>query len=152
TDHQCVDGLTCQVDSVGNFSCSNYNLNREGEKIFAFHDRRICASSGLDHSWPGSHREANWDDPGNTYFSSPNDGFVRQNEPDKPAQIFYSDTIGFFTQDNLPFYSAFAQPFPIDDRSHPSVIGPPLPTRLYYRAPPSFGHPPPGEEIPPTPA
>jgi hypothetical protein len=86
TDHQCVDGLTCQVDSGGNLTCSNYNLNLEGEKIFAFHDRRICAGSGLDHGWPESHREANWAAPGNTYFSSPNDGFVRQNESDNPNQ------------------------------------------------------------------
>jgi phospholipase C len=152
TDHQCVDGLTCQVDSAGNFSCSNYNLNREGEKIFAFHDRRICASSGLDHSWPGSHREANWDNPGNTYFSSPNDGFVRQNEPDTLGQNVYYDTIGFFTQDELPFYYALAQAFAIDDRYHASVIGPTLPNRLYYMAATSFGHTTTGEAIPPIPA
>src|SRR5262249_13538110 len=44
TDHQCVDGLTCERDSDGRFTCSNYNLNLKGEKIFAFHDRRICGT------------------------------------------------------------------------------------------------------------
>src|SRR5215831_13360440 len=29
-DHQCVDGLTCEVDSGGHLACSNYNLNLKG--------------------------------------------------------------------------------------------------------------------------
>jgi len=152
TDHQCVDGLTCQGDSGGDLTCSNYNLNLEGEKIFAFHDRRICGASGLDHGWPESHREANWANPGNTYFSSPNDGFVRQNESDNPNQNVGNETIGFFTQDELPFYYALAQTFAIDDRYHASVIGPTLPNRLYYMAATSFGHTTTGEAIPPIPA
>jgi len=56
TDHRCVDGLTCQVGTGGELACSNYNVNMAGEKIFAFHNRRICGASGLDHGWPESHR------------------------------------------------------------------------------------------------
>jgi len=152
TDHRCVDGLTCQVDSGGNLRCSNYNLNLAGEKIFAFHNRRICGASGLDHGWPESHREANWTNPGNTFLSSPNDGFVRQNESDNPHQNVDYETIGFFTQDELPFYYALAQTFAIDDQYHASVIGPTLPNRLYYMAATSFGHTTTGEAIPPIPA
>ena len=152
TDHRCVDGLTCQVDSGGNLGCSNYNLNLAGEKIFAFHNRRICGASGLDHGWPASHREANWTNPENTYLSSPNDGFVRQNESDNPHQNVDYETIGFFTQDELPFYYALAQTFAIDDQYHASVIGPTLPNRLYYMAATSFGHTTTGEAIPPIPA
>jgi phosphoesterase family protein len=47
SDHQCVDGLTCRADSSGELTCSNFNVNDAGEKIFAFHDSRICAGSGL---------------------------------------------------------------------------------------------------------
>jgi phospholipase C len=86
-----------------------------------------------------------------TYFSSPNDGFVRQNETDNPHQDVDYDTIGFFTQDELPFYYALAQTFAIDDRFHASVIGPTLPNRLYYMAATSFGHTTTGEAIPPIP-
>ena len=152
TDHRCVDGLTCQVDSGGNLRCSNYNLNLAGEKIFAFHNRRICGASGLDHGWPESHREANWINPEDTYLSSPNDGFVRQNESDNPDQNVDYETIGFFTQYELPFYYALAQTFAIDDQYHASVIGPTLPNRLYYMAATSFGHTTTGEAIPPIPA
>ena len=150
TDHQCVDGLTCERDPGGTLTCSNYNPNLAGDKIFAFHDRRICGSQGLDHGWPGSHREANWDHPENTYFSSPNDGFVRQNESGNPNQNGY-DTIGFFTQEELPFYYALAQTFAMDDRYHASMIGPTLPNRLFYMAATSFGHTTTGEAIPPIP-
>jgi phospholipase C len=152
SDHQCVDGLTCQRDSTGELACSNFNLNLAGEKIFAFHDPRICNGSGLDHGWPASHSEANWADPGATSKRSPNDGFVRQNESDNPNQDVLYDTIGFYTQVELPFYYALAETFAIDDRYHASVIGPTLPNRLYYMAGTSFGHTTTGEAIPPIPA
>src|SRR5438309_4200026 len=29
-DHACVDGLTCRVDAVGNFTCSNANRDDDG--------------------------------------------------------------------------------------------------------------------------
>src|SRR5262245_17273186 len=150
-DHQCVDGLTCTVDSTGALACENYNLNLRGEKIFAFHDRRICPGSGVDDGWTASHAEANWDHPGATSRSSPNDGFVRQNESDNPNQDVLYDTIGFYTQEELPFYYALAETFAIDDRYHASVIGPTLPNRLFYMAATSFGHTTTGEAIPPIP-
>jgi len=150
-DHQCVDGLTCTVKSGGELACSNFNVNLNGEKAFAFHNRRICGKSGLDHGWVQSHHEANWLHPEATVRSSPNDGFVRQNQTDNPNQDVDPETIGFFTQDELPFYYALAQTFAIDDRYHASVIGPTLPNRLYFMAATSFGHTTTGEAIPPIP-
>ncbi len=152
SDHRCVDGLTCTADPMVGLSCSNANLNLEGDTIVAFHDPRICDASGLDHGWTESHHEANWANPGDTFRSSPNDGFVRQNESDNPNQNVDYDTIGFYTQDELPYYYALAQTFAIDDRYHAPVIGPTLPNRLYYMAGTSFGHTTTGEAIPPIPA
>jgi phospholipase C len=151
-DHRCVDGLTCQPGPGGELACSNYNLDANGQKVFAYHDRRICTASGLDHGWVESHHEANWAAPDRTRFASPNDGFVRQNASDNPHQDVLNETIGFYTQDELPFYYALAQTFAIDDRYHASVIGPTLPNRLYYMAATSFGHTTTGEAIPPLPA
>ncbi len=151
SDHRCVDGLTCEPGAGGELTCSNLNLNVAGEQIFAFHNRRICGSSGLDHGWTASHREANWSQPGAT-SESPNDGFVRQNESDNPHQDVDHETIGFFTQDELPFYYALAETFAISDRFHASVIGPTLPNRLYFMAATSFGHTTTGEFLPPIPA
>ena len=39
--------------------------------------------------------------------------------------------MGFYTQDDLPFYYALAQTFAIDDRYFSSVIGPTFPNRSY---------------------
>lgn len=151
TDHRCVDGLTCTAGMGGELVCSNSNPNLAGETVFAFHNRRICGKSGLDHGWPASHHEANWARPDRTFFSSPNDGFVRQNQTDNSNQDVEPETIGFFTQDELPYYYALAQTFAIDDRYHASVIGPTLPNRLYFMAATSFGHTTTGEAIPPIP-
>ncbi len=151
TDHQCVDGLTCQPGADGELACTNSNPDATGAMIVAFHDPRICDASGLDHGWTGSHREANWENPSATQRSSPNDGFVRQNASDNPHQDVLFDTIGFYTQAELPFYYAVAQTFAIDDQYHASVIGPTLPNRLYYMAGTSFGHTTTGEAIPPIP-
>jgi phospholipase C len=48
--------------------------------------------------------------------------------------------MGFYTQDDLPFYYDLAEKFAIDDRYFASVMGPTLPNRLYEMAATSFGH------------
>lgn len=151
-DHRCVDGLTCEFGPGGELACSNSNPDLAGKTIHAYHNRRICGASGLDHGWPASHREANWEHPDRTLYASPNDGFVRQNESDNPNERFFHEAIGFFTEEELPFYYAVAQTFAIDDRYHASIIGPTLPNRLYFMAATSFGHTTTGEAIPPIPA
>ena len=50
------------------------------------------------------------------------------------------DTMGFYTQDDLPFYYSLAQTFAIDDRYFCSVVGPTFPNRSYEMAATSFGH------------
>lgn len=152
TDHRCVDGLTCTVDSSGNYTCSNSNPDEEGNPVFAHHQTDLCNPSGLDHGWDQSHHEANWLYPNETFLWSPNDGFVLQNDTDNgPTEPTVHDSIGFFTQNELPFYYGLAQTFAIDDQYHCSVIGPTLPNRLYYMAATSFGHNTTAEAIPPIP-
>ena len=157
-DHRCVDGLRCQVIGHGEFRCANSNLEDDGSTVHAFHEPRYCTGPDLDHSWSGSHVEANFHFPSLTFFFSPNDGFVRRNDsssqgqpdlgPETPTD---DDTMGFYTQDDLPFYYALAQTFAIDDRYFCSVIGQTFPNRSYALAATSFGHlttseifPPPG--------
>ncbi len=154
-DHSCVDGLTCTVPSPGTFNCSNSSLDDDGSTVFAFHDPRFCTGPDLDHSWKGSHKEANFNDPAATILSSPNDGFVRQNDATTEGQIDNTetptgdDTMGFYTQDDLPFYYALAQSFAIDDRFFCSVIGQTFPNRAYLLAATSFGHLTTSEVFPP---
>ena len=48
-DHNCVDGLSCQVDAAGNVTCSNANPDDNGTIVVVFHDGRRCAAPDLDH-------------------------------------------------------------------------------------------------------
>jgi phospholipase C len=154
-DHGCVDGLTCRVDSVENFNCSNSNLDDDGSTVFAFHESRRCVAPDLDHGWQNSHKEGNFTDPNNMLHVSPNDGFVRINDLteqlDKGAESPTDDqTMGFYNQKEIPFYYDLAQKFAIDDRYFQSVIGPTFPNRAYLLAATSFGHLTTSEVFPPA--
>ena len=111
----------------------------------------------MDHSWSGSHIEANFNHPAETILSSPNDGFVLRNDstsqgqPDNsPESPTGDDTMGFYTQADLPFYYSLAQTFAIDDRYFCSVIGQTFPNRSYALAATSFGHLTTAELLPPS--
>ena len=84
-DHTCVDGLSsCAQDGSGNITCSNSNPDVDdstGNAVLAFHNANYCVRPDPDHSWVGSHKEANFSNPSDTLFSpTPNDGFVNVND------------------------------------------------------------------------
>jgi len=155
-DHDCVDGLSCKVNPDGSLTCSNSNLDDDGSTVHAFHDPRRCVVPDLDHSWVGTHHEINFLKPNKTLWDSLSDGFVRVN--DATEQIDHGvetptddDTMGFYNQDDIPFYYNLAENFAIGDRYFSSVLGPTMPNRSYLMAATSFGHlttsdifPPPG--------
>lgn len=155
-DHDCVNGLTCRKDAAGNLTCSNSNPDDDGSTVFVFHDSRRCAGPDLDHSWFNTHREANFFFPNNTLHQDLGNGFVFVNDiteqVDNGVETPTDDqTMGFFTQTDLPFYYDLAQKFALDDSYHASVLGPTFPNRSYLMAATSFGHlttsdtfPPPG--------
>lgn len=154
-DHICVDGLLCAQGGSGNLTCSNSNLDDNGSTVFAFHDTNYCVSPDLDHSWPGSHKEANFLDPSNTLLNqTPNDGFVRVNDTteqldngvENPTE---DETMGFYNEVDLPFYYYLAENFAMNDRYFPSVLGPTFPNRSYLMSATSFGHLSTAEIIPP---
>jgi len=144
-DHACVDGLTCQRDDAGNLRCLNFNRDDNRELVVAFHEPDYCVKPDLNHEWLGSHMEANYADPRNTMRASLNDGFVRVNDateqPDLGCETpFEDETMGFYTEADLPFYLALAQTFAISDRYFASILGPTFPNRAYALAATSFGH------------
>jgi phospholipase C len=110
----------------------------------------------LDHSWFNTHRELNFLFPNNALFQDLRNGFVRVNDiteqVDNGVETPADDqTMGFFTQADIPFYYSLAQNFALDDNYHASVLGPTFPNRSYLMAATSFGHlttsdtfPPPG--------
>ena len=144
-DHRCVDGLSCEVDAAGAFHCANANLDDDGSIVHAFHDPNRCVKPDLDHGWTSTHREANFDHPNATRRHAPMDGFVRVNDEteqhDNGVESATDDeTMGFYTQDEIPFYYDLAQHFAISDRFFASVLGPTFPNRSYFLAATSFGH------------
>jgi phospholipase C len=144
TDNKCVDGLTCTVSS-GKLTCSNSNPEADGPAaVVAFHDPRLCVSPDLDHSWLGTHHEVNFSDPNNALHGI-NNGFVSENDLTEQIDSGIEtatddDTIGFYTQTDLPYYYALAQTFAVDDRYFSSTLSQTVPNRMYSLAGTSFGH------------
>lgn len=155
-DHSCVDGLRCNLDAGGQFRCANSNPDDDGSTVFAFHDPNRCVVPDLDHSWRASHLSLNFDAPNAGLRHPQMNGFVRANDlteqPDHGAETPTDDeTMGFYNQDEIPYYYGLAQSFAISDRFFSSVVGPTFPNRSYLVAATSFGHlttndtfPPPG--------
>ncbi|HLK11470.1 MAG TPA: alkaline phosphatase family protein [Candidatus Binatia bacterium] len=140
TDNTCVDGLACKLKR-GVLVCRNGNPSNTRGSVKAFHETRYCTGPDLDHSWVGSHQEGNFRRPNNMLRSSPNNGFVRVNaETEQPAQATDHDTMGYYTDADLPFYYDLAKTFAISDRYFAAVIGQTFPNRAYFLAGTSFGH------------
>jgi phospholipase C len=139
-DNTCVDGLACKVKR-GVLVCRNGNRSNTRGTVRAFHEPRYCTGPDLEHGWVGSHQEGNFRRPNNTIHSSPNNGFVRVNAiTQAPAQAVDHDTMGYYTDEDLPFYYDLAKTFAISDRYFGDVIGPTFPNRAYLLAGTSFGH------------
>ena len=155
-DHACVDGLTCKAGKDGSLTCFNSNREDNGKLVFSFHDPKRCAAPDLNHSWFETHQEVNFFHPNNTLRDPDNNGFVRVNDAteqlDNGVESPTEDqTMGFYTQDDIPFYYDLAARFAVSDRFFASVLGPTFPNRSYLLAATSFGHlttsdtfPPPG--------
>jgi phospholipase C len=145
TDNKCVDGLTCTAGTSGKLTCSNSNPEADGSAaVVAFHDPRLCVFPDLDHTWVGTHHEVNFSDPNNALHGT-NDGFVSQNDLTEQLDsgsetATDDDTIGFYTQADLPYYYAIAQTFAVDDRYFASTMAQTVPNRMYELAGTSFGH------------
>jgi phospholipase C len=155
-DHRCVDGLTCKVTSNGTLACTNSNVDQAANKVFAFHDSNRCVKPDLDHGWVGTHLEANFENPNASLKDFRGDGFVRRNDlseqKDNGVESPTDDeTMGFYTQTELPFYYDLAQKFAISDRHFCSVLGPTFPNRSYSMVATSFGHLTTSDEFPPEP-
>lgn len=150
-DHSCVDGLTCLPIGQGNLFCFNFNFDEMGHLIFAFHDNNYCPGPDLQHDWQGSHMEANLFFPAAAHFFSLNDGFVVVNAETEQVSgtpdFGHNDTMGYYNQDDLPFYYGLAQTFATSDRHFCSVVGPTFPNRAFEMAATSFGHVTTGTEI-----
>jgi phospholipase C len=141
-DNACVDGLTC-TSSGGNLTCSNSNVNNEGQTIYATHSTTRCITDP-DHSWFGEHLDLNWNDPNDSLKDPLENGFERDDEP-----LNGDEVMNFYTQADLAFYYNLAQNFAISDRHFAGTVGPTFPNRSYLEAATSFGHLTTSDAVPP---
>ncbi|HSP54454.1 MAG TPA: alkaline phosphatase family protein [Dehalococcoidia bacterium] len=102
--------------------------NAGSPPIKAFHQTALCATSDLNHSWPGTHQE--WD-------NGTMDGFTRANADARDPTG--SRAMGYYDQTDLPFYYSFFDTFAIGDRYFSSLLGPTQPNRFFLYSGTSAG-------------
>jgi phospholipase C len=100
------------------------NPDGSGGQVAWFHQTDYCFPDVL-HSWGGARIE---------YADGRNDGFVLVGNPDGARAM------GYYTEQELPFFYAAASTFAIADHYHGSVLAPTHPNRMYLYAGTSFGH------------
>ena len=115
------DGLP--RDGSGNVTASN--PAGDGQLIFAHRLTSTEQHVGVpSQAWDASHEQ---------YANGRNDGFVRSAE----RQHHRADpgvSMGYWTEDDLPFYHSLARTFPLADRWFSSCLGPTFPNRRFLVA------------------
>jgi phospholipase C len=103
------------------------NPDPSGTPIPWHHETEYCVAD-TDHGWSASHTQWN---------HGRNDGFAITNADtgDPTGQR----AMGFYEQEDLPFYYDLASTFAISDRYFCSILGPTYPNRYYLAAGTSFG-------------
>lgn len=99
-----------------------------GPPIQRFHQKRLCETADLSHSWNGSHNE--WNNGAMDGFTAVN---VHATDPSG------SRTMGYYTRQDIPYYYRLYQTFATSDRHFCSLLGPTYPNRYYLLTGTSFG-------------
>jgi phospholipase C len=98
------------------------NTGLQGESVPAHHlPSTVTLPEAPSQSWHATHLQ--WDE-------GKLDGFVRATQqllPDKDA----TRAMGYWTEDDLPFYYGLARTFPLADRWFSSCLGPTFPNRRF---------------------
>jgi phospholipase C len=111
---------------VGPFGeVTSFNLAADGTRVASTRRSSTAQEPGVPtQSWRASHIQ--WD-------NGANDGFVRgieQTLPGKDPAV----AMGYWTSDQLPFYSSLARTFPLASRWFASCLGPTFPNRRFLTA------------------
>jgi phospholipase C len=112
------------------------NDDIEKQPVAPFRDEQLCFVD-TNHGWFGAHEQ---------YNGGKMDGFISSNEGihEKPVHgtlemLSGKRAMGYYTQEDLPFYYWLANEFSIADHYHCSLLGPTWPNRMYLYAASSFG-------------
>jgi phospholipase C len=91
------------------------NPDTDGMPVEPYHETTYCIDD-VAHSWNASWRQ---------YNDGANDGFVTTNNPNGRRAL------GYFTDEDLPFYWDAYRTFAMSDHHHCSVLGPTWPNRMF---------------------
>lgn len=89
-----------------------------------FHETRYCVED-VAHDWEQVHQQ---------YDDGKMDGFVATNNPGGARAM------GYYTEQDLPYYYWMAKTFAMSDRHFCSLLGPTWPNRLYFYGGTSWGN------------
>jgi phospholipase C len=127
------EGFPLAADGLPKATC----LGTDGKPVRAYHAANLCQSGGgVSQSWNATHI---------AYNNGANDGFVRGSS---------SQAMAYYTAQDLPYYYALAQSFPVCDRYFCSVMAQTYPNRRFLMAATALGQvgdPLPGLNDPPPP-
>jgi phospholipase C len=120
---------------------SAMNVDSKGNQITPFHMISQCTEN-ISPFWNESHSSRNHSDP--TSADAPMDGFV-QVAGNFAQNVGFTDvegrrTMGYFDQDDLPYYYFMAANFATSDRWFSPVMSRTQPNRMYMLAASSFGN------------
>jgi len=99
-----------------------------GPPVKVFHQTLLCDSEDVAHGWPASHQQWN---------NGANDGFTTTNiDDDATVENPHLDpngrrAMGYYTEQEIPYYYQLYSTFAIGDRYFSSLLGPTYPNRFY---------------------
>ena len=106
------------------------NPDADGTPIAQFRQSVYCFDD-TSHGWTDVHTE--WD-------NGKMDGFVVANNHNGDAPADGKRAMGYYTEQDIPFFYSLASTFALADHNFCSVLGPTFPNREYLYAGTSFGH------------
>jgi phospholipase C len=112
------------------------NPDDVGSPVALHRETQLCFVD-TNHEWTGTHEQINGDKMDG--FFATNDGWHEQPAGGSLDMLSGGRALGYYTQDDLPFYYWLANEFSIADHYHSSVAGPTWPNRMYLYAASSFG-------------
>lgn len=117
-----------------------------GATVQPFHETTVCTDS-QGPEWDQGHHDvslAGGDAAWATTTTFTNSSFAMQGfldtSPLTPDDPNGSRVLGYYNQEDLPFYYDLATFFPISDSWHSPVLSSTIPNRMYLMAATSFGH------------
>ncbi|MCA9593133.1 MAG: hypothetical protein KC776_07475 [Myxococcales bacterium] len=124
-DHYFSELPKAGVTDVDVATDQDFNVDPTNQqKIFRYHETRYCIED-TNHEWDGSHEQ---------YGDGKMDGFVASNNPGGARAM------GYYTEQDLPFYYWMAKTFSISDRHFCSLLGPTWPNRFFFYGATAWGN------------